>query len=90
MKLETQRSKRATSAPSPVFYIEEMGSNPKLACSVGIIGGGIAGVAAAIAVARAGHHATVFEQAVELKEVCIDLSPTSDLTNKSCLGRCRN
>ena len=88
--LKHRRSKRATSAPSPMFSIKEMGSNSKIVCSIGIVGGGIAGVAAAIAVARAGHHATVFEQAVELKEVRINLSPISDLVNKPCLGRCRN
>ena len=54
-----------------------MGSNSKSICSIGIIGGGIAGVAAAIAVAKAGHHATVFEQAMELEEARTHLFPAT-------------
>ena len=38
-------------------------------CSVCIIGAGIGGVAAAIAIARAGHRVTILEQAKELTEV---------------------
>lgn len=37
--------------------------------SIGIIGGGIGGVAAAVALHRAGIHATVYERAPELREV---------------------
>jgi 2-polyprenyl-6-methoxyphenol hydroxylase-like FAD-dependent oxidoreductase len=37
--------------------------------NIGIIGGGIGGVAAAVALHRAGIHATVYERATELREV---------------------
>ncbi len=37
--------------------------------NIGIIGGGIGGVAAAVALHRAGIHATVYERANELREV---------------------
>ena len=53
-----------------------MDNSLKVVCSIGIIGGGgIVGVAAAIAVAKTGHHARMFEQAMELREVRTHLFP---------------
>lgn len=39
-------------------------------CKVAIIGAGLAGLATAISLQRAGHEVTVFELSPELKEVC--------------------
>lgn len=44
-------------------------SRPQL--HVGIIGAGLGGLSAAIAIARAGHTVTALEQATELGEVCV-------------------
>lgn len=48
---------------------EETASEPQALCSVAIVGGGLGGVAAAIALTKAGHKATIFEQAEEFSEV---------------------
>jgi 2-polyprenyl-6-methoxyphenol hydroxylase-like FAD-dependent oxidoreductase len=45
---------------------------------VAVIGGGIGGLSAAIALKRAGHSVTVFEQATQLHEV----SPLCTIINK--------
>lgn len=44
--------------------------NWKTTCNVIIVGAGIGGLTAAIAIRRAGFHITVLEQAAELGEVC--------------------
>ena len=44
-------------------------STPKLRRSIGIIGGGIGGVAAAVALRQAGIEATVYERAPQMREV---------------------
>ena len=44
---------------------------PELKFHVGIIGAGLGGLAAAIGIARAGHNATIFEQAQQLGEVLL-------------------
>lgn len=65
-------------------------------CSVCIIGAGIGGVAAAIAIARAGHRVTILEQAKELTEVwrppSLQTSMTSDGSGMLILkaDRCRD
>ena len=43
-------------------------NNTKLQCRILIIGGGLAGLATAIAVTLAGHEALIFERMPELKE----------------------
>ena len=41
---------------------------------IGIVGAGLGGLAAAIGIARAGHHVTILEQAAELGEVRVVLA----------------
>ena len=49
--------------------VEEGGEQAKPRCCILIIGGGLAGLATAIALRLANHEAIVFERAPELKEV---------------------
>lgn len=42
-------------------------------CNVAVVGCGLAGVATALAIQRAGHHTTIFEQASGVNEVRIGL-----------------
>ena len=46
----------------------------KSSCRVIIVGGGLAGLATAIGVKKAGFQVLVLEQAAELREVIVDMS----------------
>ena len=48
---------------------QQNGAHTKPRCRILIIGGGLAGLATAIAVMLAGHEAIIFERMPELKEV---------------------
>ena len=57
---------------------------------VAVIGCGLGGAAVAIAIQKAGHQVTVFEQAEELHEVCPPLTLPVELSNtqKFVVGWC--
>lgn len=53
----------------------------ELKLHVGVIGAGLGGLAAAIGIARAGHHVTILEQATVLAEVCLYSYEASNVTD---------